>query len=123
MNQNLPKKCPACSGRMHVRTLRCPDCHTEVQGDFELDRFSRLSGEHRQFLETFVRLRGNLKDVGADLGISYPTARNRLDALIEALGFEASRPNHRLAVLEQLKDGTITTDEALLLLQGGEQDE
>ena len=38
-----------------------------------------------QFCETFLRCRGNLKDVGALLGISYPTARNRLDELLDAL--------------------------------------
>ncbi|MEM1485059.1 DUF2089 domain-containing protein [Oscillospiraceae bacterium PP1C4] len=125
MNRNLPKKCPACAQDMHVRVLRCSDCQTEVQGDFELDRFSQLTAEHRLFLETFIRFRGNLKDAGTSLGISYPTARNRLDALIEALGFEnaSSAAVNRLEVLEQLKNGIITTEQALILLQGGEKDE
>lgn len=125
MNGNMPKKCPACAQDMRVRVLRCPTCQTEVQGDFVLDRFAQLEGEHRLFLETFIRLRGNLKDVGTYLGISYPTARNRLDILIETLGFEdtGTLTINRLDILERLKGGVITTEEALTLLQGGKINE
>lgn len=119
----MPKKCPACRQDMRVCLLRCPDCGTEVQGDFILGRFAQLSGEQLAFLETFIRCRGNLKDVGAAIGISYPTARNRLDNMIEALGFgdKSAKTARRLEILGQLKDGTITTEEALNLLQGGKE--
>ncbi|WRS26162.1 DUF2089 domain-containing protein [Oscillospiraceae bacterium MB08-C2-2] len=117
----MPKNCPACSHNMQVRVLKCPACQTEVQGNFALDRFSLLQDEHRIFLETFIRCRGSLKDVCTEMGISYPTARNRLDALIGALGFEEreSATAYRLEILGQLKAGQITTEEALTLLQGG----
>lgn len=121
MQNNMPKKCPACSQDMRVSLLRCPVCRTEVQGDFPLDRFSQLSGEQLTFLETFIRLRGNLKDVGAAIGISYPTARNRLDNLIQALGFDERQDDsaRRLEILRQLRDGLITAEQALNILQGG----
>ena len=120
MTNSIPKKCPACGNDMHIRMLKCPACHTEVQGEFALSRLARLSGDQLIFLETFIRFRGNLKDVGAQFGISYPTARGRLDSLIEALGFEETggRTSRRLEVLNQLKDGVLTTEEALGLLQG-----
>jgi hypothetical protein len=103
---------------MTVRLLRCSACQTEVQGAFSLDRFSRLSPENLNFLEIFIRCRGSLKDVGAILDISYPTARNRLDALIAALGFEdtSSAAARRMDILTQLKEGLITTEEALIAL-------
>ena len=125
MTSAIPKKCPACSQDMHVCLLRCPVCHTEVQGEFALGRFAQLSDEQLGFLETFVRCRGSLKDVGAAVGISYPTARNRLDSLIEALGFgdKNALTAHRLKILGQLQDGEITTERALSLLQGGKSDE
>lgn len=121
----IPKKCPACGQEMRVRLLRCPDCQTEVQGDFALDRFSQLSPDQLAFLETFIRCRGSLKDVGTEIGISYPTARNRLDSLIEALGYETphDESGKRLEILTQLKAGEITTEEALSLLQGGKRHE
>ena len=86
-----------------------------------LNRFARLSDEQLLFLETFIKFRGNLKDVGAKFGISYPTARGRLDGLIEALGFEetGNLTSQRLDILNQLKEGFLTTEEALERLQGG----
>jgi hypothetical protein len=104
-----------------VRSLQCPECGTEVQGDFPLSRFAQLGGEQLTFLETFLRCRGSLKEVGAQLGISYPTARNRLDAMLAALGYAEARDTRtdRLEILTRLKLGEITANEALNLLQGG----
>lgn len=123
MPNAMPKRCPACGRELRVRVLRCPACATEVQGDFFPDRFARLDAEQLAFLETFIRCRGSLKDVGAQIGISYPTARNRLDGLIEALGYESPRgeKERRLEILTRLKDGEITADEALERLNGGKK--
>lgn len=125
MNSKIPQRCPACASDMHVCALQCPSCKTEIQGDFEQDAFALLTQENRSFLETFIRCRGSLKDVGAALGISYPTARNRLDSLITALDFnnQSAARVFRLDVLGRLKNGEITAEEALLLLQGGKNDE
>ena len=38
-------------------------------------------------LESFLRSRGNLRDMERELGISYPTVRSRVEALVRALGF------------------------------------
>ncbi len=116
----IPKRCPSCSQLMSVCTLRCSDCNTEIQGEFQLDRFSQLSNENVVFLETFIRLRGSLKDVGAQLNISYPTARNRLDALIEALGFGATetQSGKRIVILKELQAGIISAEEALTKIEG-----
>lgn len=125
MANAIPGKCPACGQELRVRLLRCPACATEVQGDFVLGRFAQLAPEQLAFLETFIRCRGNLKDVGAELGISYPTARNRLDGLIAALGYGEPCPQEsdRLEILTRLKNGQITAEEALELLQGGKENE
>ena len=47
--------------------------------------FDRLDDKQRDFLAEFLRCRGNLKAVQARLGISYPTAKKKLDGLLEAL--------------------------------------
>jgi len=107
---------------MQVKLLGCAACGTEIQGAFPLGRFEALEPEQWLFLELFIRSRGSLKDTGAALGVSYPTARVKLDALVTALGFEQEEPQQgswRLRVLEQLKRGELTADEALKLLQGG----
>jgi len=119
MEQTLPKRCPACGAAMRVKLLGCAACGTEIQGEFPLGRFEALDPEQWLFLELFIRSRGSLKDTGAALGVSYPTARIKLDALVAALGFEPQQGSWRLRVLEQLKRGELTADEALKLLQGG----
>lgn len=121
MEHTIPTKCPSCGEEMRVCLLKCPACATEVQGAFPLDRFSRLSPVQMDFLEIFIRCRGSLKDVGNKLGISYPTARNRLDSLIEALDFENKNDlsQYRLEILKKLKEGDVTAEEALNLLEGG----
>lgn len=84
----VPGTCPACGHELHALVLHCDNCGTEISGDFILSRFARLSPEQLSFLETFISCRGNLKDVGAKLNMSYPTTRGRLDALLVALGYD-----------------------------------
>ena len=121
MSNPIPQKCPACEKDMRICLMKCSGCPTEIQGEFVLNRLARLAGDQLHFLETFLRYRGNLKDAGTHYGISYPTARNRLNNLIEALGFEEieALPTRRLTILDQLKEGRLTTEEALEQLQGG----
>jgi hypothetical protein len=116
----MPRKCPACGGEMHVCQMRCAACGTDVQGEYRLSWFARLTEEQLAFLETFIRCRGNLKDVGTAVGVSYPTARSRLDNLVDAMGRarEDEAAARRLALLEQVKDGALSVDEALEQLQG-----
>lgn len=78
--------CPICSGELAVTRLHCRSCGTTLEGDFNVGRFARLSREHFSLLEGFLRSRGNLKEMERELGISYPTVRARVDALLRALG-------------------------------------
>ena len=78
-------KCPGCNGVLHITTLQCPDCGMEIKNDFELSAFDRLSNEQYAFLVAFLQQRGNLKNVQSELGISYPTAKKKLDDLLIAL--------------------------------------
>lgn len=119
MDVAMPRQCPACAHDMQVCMLRCTHCGTEVQGSFPTDPFTLLPETQRAFLETFIRCRGSLKDAGSALGISYPTARNRLDALIEALGYgdTDTASARRMDVLRRLKEGALTAEEALKQLE------
>jgi hypothetical protein len=89
----------------------------------------RLSAEQIDFVETFVRCEGKLNRVQAELGISYPTVRARLEDAIRTMGFEVSGDylsqsnggldeDERRQVLEQLEQGEITGQEAVRLLRG-----
>ena len=126
-----PGQCPVCSNQLHVTKLLCGHCGTGIEGHFALDRFSRLTPDLLAFLEVFIKNRGIIKDVEAELGISYPTVRARLDEVIRRLGFAVSnedglRPSQareeRRSILEDLRAKRITADDAakrLAVLGGG----
>ena len=78
--------CPVCSGELTIARLHCRDCGTALEGEFGVGRFGRLEREQLSLLESFLRSRGNLKEMERELGISYPTVRARVDALIRSLG-------------------------------------
>ena len=79
--------CPVCANELSVTRLRCGECGTTIEGEFGVGRFGRLTREQLALLESFLRSRGNLRDMERELGISYPTVRARVEALVRALGF------------------------------------
>lgn len=114
-------RCPVCASEMRAVRLECGECGVLVEGSFALGRFHALDREQLAFLETFVRVRGNIKDVEREFGVSYPTARARLDAVIRALGFEVPTEDHtaerRKEILRELAEGKIGADDAVRLLE------
>lgn len=118
-------KCPICSAQLRVVRLECGSCGTRIEGSFSLGRFQTLAPEQLEFLEVFIRGRGNFKDVERELGISYPTVRSRLDAVIRALGYQSdvepdreAEAERRKEILRQLADGRLGPDDAAALLEG-----
>jgi hypothetical protein len=79
--------CPVCANELTITRLHCRSCGTALEGEFGVGRFGRLDREQMALLESFLRSRGNLKEMERELGISYPTVRGRVDALVRALGF------------------------------------
>src|SRR5215212_9443271 len=89
MPHDVISTCPVCAGELAVTRLHCAACGTTLEGDFSVGRFGRLSREQLALLESFLRSRGNLREMERELGISYPTVRSRVEALVRALGFGA----------------------------------
>src|SRR5919198_2732200 len=87
MAHDVISTCPVCSGELAVTRLHCRSCGTTLEGEFSVGRFGRLTREQLTLLESFLRSRGNLRDMERELGISYPTVRSRVEALVRALGF------------------------------------
>lgn len=81
-----PTTCPVCSTSLITLRLGCPSCGTELSGHFDSCRYCRLDAGDAQILEVFLRSRGNVRDVQAHLGVSYPTARARLGEVLDRLG-------------------------------------
>ncbi len=123
MPKKIIGKCPVCDGEMKVTELECTNCHTQVSGQFELGRFSRLNQTQLEFIEVFIKLRGNIKEVEEEMGISYPTVRKKLDEVIESLGYRPEESpddetvKKRKEVLNALEEGEIGVKEAKSKLQ------
>jgi hypothetical protein len=87
MPHDVISTCPVCSNELAVTRLHCRSCGTTLEGDFSVGRFGRLNRDQLGLLESFLRSRGNLREMERELGISYPTVRSRVEALVRALGF------------------------------------
>lgn len=114
-------RCPVCSSKLKVVRLQCDRCKTGIDGSFELDKFNYLTEEQKEFVEIFVKNRGNIKEIEKDLGISYPTVRRNLDQVIEALGYSVKPTEEEVnkkEILEKLSLGELTSEEALKQLKG-----
>jgi hypothetical protein len=87
-----PATCPVCSQALITLRLGCPECGTEVSGHFDTCRYCRLDAADLAILEVFLRSRGNVRDVQAHLGVSYPTARARLGEVLDRVGLGGEPP-------------------------------
>jgi hypothetical protein len=124
MAHDVISTCPVCSGELAVTRLRCGSCGTTLEGEFSVGRFARLGRDQMALLESFLRSRGNLRDIERELGNSYPTVRARVEALVRALGFgprsddepatdvSDAAPQTREAILERLARREITAEDA-----------
>ena len=114
-----PVDCPVCRSELLITRLSCPNCATELTGAFSTCAFCALEPGDRALLELFLLSRGNMKEVERRLGVSYPTARARVDAMIERL---ALRPpeRRRLDTLESLARGEIDVDAAMTEIDAGD---
>lgn len=114
--------CPVCGGEMKAVRLKCAGCDTVIENDFALSKFDYLSSEELYFAETFIRCRGNIKEVEKELKISYPTVRAKLDSVIRSLGYEDEAKQdeemiRREEILKALEQGEISAEEAIRKLK------
>jgi len=105
--------CPDCKAPLNVTRLACPTCQLTLDGTFEVSPLGKLNQEDQAFVIAFVRHHGSLKKMEGIFGISYPTVKNRLNAIAAALDKNFESPSPNLYVLEQLSRGELTVEEAL----------
>lgn len=131
MNRLLTRD-PATGAGLVVTRLWCPSSGVTIEGEFDLGWVGKLSPEQLDFVGLLLRARNNLQRLATELGVSYNTARSRLDEIVDALGGEVApgdgarmgAPNPRepvsegrLQVLQALAAGEITHEEALRQLR------
>jgi len=105
--------CPECRAPMRIRRLVCPQGHVAMEGEFEVPTLARLSLEEQLFVIAFVRSHGSIKRMEELFEISYPTVKNRLNAIVDTLDRALDAPSPKLDVLERLERGELTVAEAL----------
>lgn len=120
----IPGECPVCGGEMLVAKLTCRECDTTIEGRFITGPFAHLTSDQLMFLELFVKNEGKITHLEKDLGLSYPTIRNRLHEIIRSMGYEPGKEDNavlseedRHKILEDLNQGKITSEEAMNMLR------
>jgi len=104
---------------LSVERVRLKDTGIAVEGSFELPHLARLTMEDQIFVMAFVRSHGSIKEMERLFGISYPTVKNRLNAIAGRLEFvDINPPSSRAEVLEMLDKGEISVEEALKRMRG-----
>lgn len=148
-----PEACPVCGyDHLTIARLRCAHCGSALEGEFaphhsadarpadgarrsgplpaastrgeaRFGRLTRLNEEQLEFVEVFLRCRGVIKNVEDMLGVSYPTVKGRLNAVLETLGLAtdddsslADQRRLRREILNDLSAKRISADEAHELL-------
>jgi len=81
----LPTHCPSCENTLSVSQMKCSHCETEVNGDYELPLFLKLSRGEQDFILSFFLSSGSIKEMAKQAELSYPTMRNKMDDLISKI--------------------------------------
>ena len=120
-----PRSCPVCGDELQVTRLGCPSCGSELAGRFVSCPYCALGEQDQKILRTFLVSRGNMRELARDLGVSYPTARQRFGEMLGRLGLEVPAQHDAAAhadapgredVLRRLAAGDLDLDEASALL-------
>ena len=90
-----------------------------MEGEFSLGWIGALSHEQLEYAGLLLRCRGNVQKVADTLGVSYNTARSRLDAIVDALGGggDAQSASSSDDVLTRLERHEIDFEAAMKLLK------
>jgi hypothetical protein len=101
-----------------VERVSIPDKHISIEGEFSLPELARLSLEDQVFIAAFLRSHGSIKEMEQTFGVSYPTIKARLNRISGQLEFIDTNPSPtRTEILERLKRGEITADQAVSALE------
>ncbi|MEO6323690.1 MAG: DUF2089 domain-containing protein [Thermoanaerobaculia bacterium] len=109
-----------------IERVRLTETGIAIEGPFEPPPLAQLTAEDQTFVAAFVRCHGSIKQMEKYFGVSYPTIKNRLNRIGEALPFieieaEADATPNPPDVLSALEQGTLSVEAVLeqLKRQGG----
>ena len=101
-----------------VERVSIPAKGIAVEGAFRLPELARVSLEDQVFITAFLRSHGSIKAMEQTFGVSYPTIKARLNRIAGQLEFVETDPApSRAEVLERLRNGEITAEDAIRELE------
>lgn len=106
-----------------VERVRLKETGFAIEGEFDLPPLFSLKAEEQVFVAAFVKCHGSIKEMERLFGISYPTVKNRLNAIGSRLDFVDIAPDESPDgsgedVLGMLERGEISVDEAVERFRG-----
>lgn len=105
-----------------IERVRFAGKNIAIEGAFELPQLARLSAEDQVFVIAFLRSHGSIKEMEQVFGVSYPTIKARLNRISGSLDFIDTNPAppvpSRSDVIDRLRRGEISADEAIRRLEG-----
>jgi hypothetical protein len=112
------KKLTAMTGgkKFFISRVTVPEDKIDIEGNFELPPLAELSMEDQIFAAAFLKTHGSIKQMEAIFGISYPTVKNRLNAIagkIDIVDVEVDFKPPAAGILDKLENGEIDVEQAL----------
>ena len=105
-------------GPLKIEKIRCLTTGVAIEAPFSTPGFFQLNEEQFCIVESLILNAGNLKKVAEEMGISYPTLRNRLDEIIAVIKRDSDgMKKRRQEILDSIEKGTITPEEGAQLLE------
>ncbi len=99
-----------------IRKIYLPEDDIEIEGTFETPPLAQLSMDDQLFVAAFVKTHGSIKQMESIFSISYPTVKNRLNAIADKLdivGIRVDLKDSLSTVLDRLEKGEIRVADAL----------
>ncbi len=99
-----------------IRKVYIPEDDVEISGSFETPPLAQLSADDQLFVAAFVKTHGSIKQMESIFSISYPTVKNRLNAIadkLEIVGIRVDVRDSVSSVLDRLESGEISAADAL----------
>jgi hypothetical protein len=108
-----------------IERVRLTAKDVAIEGRWALPELARLSGEDQVFVAAFLRSHGSIKEMEQVFGVSYPTVKARLNRIADKLQFvekvefvdAAPQASSRAEVLDRLRRGELSADEAVKALE------
>ena len=102
---------------MQVEAMGCGSCGVRIEGSFVESVLNKLSEKDQDFLEEYLLAGFSIKTLEQNSPLGYAAIRSRLDRLIRNYQSIKDMDSQKRAVLEQLRTGEISVEDAKLKLE------